>query len=143
MLFVEVRMDRLTQAGTKIGLLDHVGGGNLGDDATLDAVAGNIKRRWPNAEILAFSMNPDDTETRHGSASHPIRRKGWSIGYKPVVSGGSLKRTVKALARKYWVVFYLLKTTSALVRLPGEVWGELLFLVSSRRKIRVFDLLVI
>jgi polysaccharide pyruvyl transferase WcaK-like protein len=50
---------------------------------------------------------------------------------------------VKALARKYGVVFYLLKTTSALVRLPGEVWGELLFLVSSRRKIRVFDLLVI
>jgi polysaccharide pyruvyl transferase WcaK-like protein len=64
----------LTQADAKIGLLDHVGGGNLGDDATLDAVADTIKRRWPNAEIVAFSMNPDDTETQHGIMSHSIRR---------------------------------------------------------------------
>jgi hypothetical protein len=53
-------MDRLTQADED-GLLHHVGGGNLGEDATLDVVAGDIKRRWPNAEIIAFSMNPDDT----------------------------------------------------------------------------------
>ncbi len=33
------------QADARIGLLHHVGGGNLGDDATLDAVAGSIKRR--------------------------------------------------------------------------------------------------
>ena len=68
---LEIRIDSLTQA--KIALLHHVGGGNLGDDATLDAVAGNIKRRWPNAEIVAFSMNPDDTEKRHGMMSHHIR----------------------------------------------------------------------
>jgi polysaccharide pyruvyl transferase WcaK-like protein len=142
MLFVEVRMDRLTQAGTKIGLLDHVGGGNLGDDATLDAVAGNIKRRWPNAEIVAFSMNPDDTETRHGIRSHPIRRKGWSIGYKPAGTEATLKETVKALTRKYSAVFYLLKATYAVVCLP-EVFRELSFLVSSRRNIKSFDLLII
>ena len=69
MLFGEVRVDRMTQADTKIGLLDHVGGGNLGDDATLAAVAANIRRRWPNVEIVAFSMNPDDTEKRHGIMS--------------------------------------------------------------------------
>jgi polysaccharide pyruvyl transferase WcaK-like protein len=126
-----------------IGLLDHVGGGNLGDDATLDAVAGNIKRRWPNAEIVAFSMNPDDTETRHGIMSHPIRRKGWSIGYKPAGTDATLKETVKALTRKYRVVFYLLKATNAVVRLPSEVFGELSFLVSSRRIIKSFDLLII
>ena len=85
----------MTQAETKIGLLHHVGGGNLGDDATLDAVAGNIKRRWPNAEIVAFSMNPDDTETRHGIMSYPIRRKG--IGYKPVGTEATFKESVKAL----------------------------------------------
>ena len=65
-LLAEIRMDRLTQAETKIALLHHVGGGNLGDDATLDAVAGNIKRRLPNAELVAFSMNPDDTENDTG-----------------------------------------------------------------------------
>src|SRR5215472_5977822 len=137
-----IRMDRLTQADTKIGLLDHVGGGNLGDDATLDAVAGNIKRRWPNAEIVVFSMNPDDTETRHGIRSHPIRRKGWSIGYKPAGTEATLKETVKALTRKYSAVFYLLKATYAVVRLP-EVFRELSFLVSSRRNIKSFDLLII
>src|SRR5262244_3316148 len=137
-----IRMDRLTQADTKIGLLDHVGGGNLGDEATLDAVAGNIKRRWPNAEIVAFSMNPDDTETRHGIRSHPIRRKGWSIGYKPAGTEATLKETVKALTRKYSAVFYLLKATYAVVCLP-EVFRELSFLVSSRRNIKSFDLLII
>jgi polysaccharide pyruvyl transferase WcaK-like protein len=136
-------MDRMTQAATKIGLLNHVGGGNLGDDATLEAVAGNIKRRWPNAEIVAFSMNPDDTETRHGIMSHPIRRKGWSIGYKPAGTEAPLKETVKALTRKYRGVFYLLKATNTVLRLPSEVFRELLFLVSSRRKINSFDLLII
>src|SRR5262249_18133956 len=138
-----IRMDRLTQADTKIGLLDHVGGGNLGDDATLDAVAGNIKRRWPNAEIVAFSMNPDDTETRHGIRSQPIRRKGWSIGYKPAGTEATLKETVKALTRKYSAVFYLLKAAHAVVCLPVEVFRELSFLVSSRRNIKCFDLLII
>jgi polysaccharide pyruvyl transferase WcaK-like protein len=136
-------MDRLTQADAKIGLLDHVGGGNLGDDATLDAVAGNIKRRWPNAEIVAFSMNPDDTETRHGIMSHPIQRKGWSIGYKPGGTDATLKEIVKALTRKYRAVFYVLKVTNAIIRLPSELFGELSFLVSSRRIIKSFDLLII
>jgi polysaccharide pyruvyl transferase WcaK-like protein len=136
-------MDRLTQAGTKIGLLHHVGGGNLGDDATLDAVAGNIKRRWPNAEMVAFSMNPDDTETRHGIVSHPIRRKGWSIGYKRAGHEATLRETAKALARKYRAVFYLLKAINAAVRLPSEMFRELSFLVLSRRNIKSFDLLII
>jgi len=66
----------LTQAHPKIGRLHHVGGGNLGNDATLHAVAENIKGRWRNAEIVALSMNPSDAETRHGIISHPARRKG-------------------------------------------------------------------
>jgi polysaccharide pyruvyl transferase WcaK-like protein len=136
-------MDRLTQADTKIVLLHHVGGGNLGDDATLDAVAGNIKRRWPNAEIVALSMNPDDTETRHGIMSHPIRRKGWSIGYKPAGIEATLKETVKALTRKYWAVSYLLKATNVVVCLPSELFRELSFLVSSRRNVKSSDLLII
>jgi polysaccharide pyruvyl transferase WcaK-like protein len=133
----------LTQADIKIGLLHHVGGGNLGDDATLDAVAGNINRRWPNAELVAFSMNPDDTERRHRIRSHPIRRKGWNIGDKPAGTEATLKETVKSLTRKYGAVFYLLKATNAVVRLPSEVLREVSFLVSSRRNIKSFDLLVI
>jgi polysaccharide pyruvyl transferase WcaK-like protein len=136
-------MDRLTQADTKIALLHHVGGGNLGDEATLDAVANNVKRRWPNAEIVAFTMNPDDTEKRHGIMSYPLRRKGWTIGYESGVTEATLKQTLKALTRKYKVVFYLLKATSAVVCLPGEAFRELLFLASSRRIIKCFDVLII
>ncbi len=136
-------MDWLTQTDTKIGLLNHVGGGNLGDDATLEAVAGNIKRRRPNAEIVAFSMNPDDTKARHGMVSHPIRRKRWSIGYSSEGTEATFKETVKALTRRYRVVFYPLKATKAVVRPLSEAFHELSFLVSSRRNIKYFDLLII
>ena len=136
-------MDGLTQPTIKIGLLNHVGGGNLGDDATLDAVAGNIKQRWPYAEILAFSMNPEDTESRHGFMSRPIRRRGWSIGYKPVGTQVTLRETVKALTRKYSAVFRLLKATSILVRLPSEIFREAGFLLSSRRNVKSLGLLII
>ena len=88
-------------------------------------------------------MNPDDTETRHGIMSHSIQRKGWSIGYKPAGTDATLKEIVKALTRKYRAVFCLLKATNAVVRLPSEVFGELSFLVSSRRIIKSFDLLII
>ena len=131
------------QAATRIGLLHHVGGGNLGDDATLDAVAGNIKQRWPKAEIVAFSMNPDDTETRHGIRSHPLRRKGWSFGYKPSRTQATLRDAVSVLARKYKVVFRVLKATKGLLCLPSETCRELSFLTSSRRNIKSLELLII
>jgi polysaccharide pyruvyl transferase WcaK-like protein len=76
------RIDRMTKTGKKIGLLHRVGGGNLGDDATLESVASSVRRRLPPAEIVALSMNPNDTEARHGIKSHPIRRNCWSIRYK-------------------------------------------------------------
>ena len=141
--FAKVRIDRVRQADTKIGLLHHVGGGNLGDGATLEAVAGNIKRRWPNAEIVAFSMNPDDTERRHGIRSHALRQSCWSIGYGPTGADATFKARVKAVTRKYGRVFYLLKAAGAVVRLPIEMLRELSFLASSRRTIKSFDLLIV
>jgi polysaccharide pyruvyl transferase WcaK-like protein len=133
----------LTHAGARIGLLHHVGGGNLGDGATLEAVAGNIKRRWPDAEIVAFSMNPDDTERQHGIKSYGLRRNRWSIGYKSTGAGATFKASLKALTRKYRPAFYLLKATSAVIRLPIILLGELCFLVSSRRIVKSFDFLII
>jgi polysaccharide pyruvyl transferase WcaK-like protein len=88
-------------------------------------------------------MNPDDTEARHGVESYPIRRKGWTIGYKPAGTEAPLKEAVKALTRKYRAVFYVLKAANAAVRLPSELFRELSFLVSSRRHIKSVDLLVI
>src|SRR5215831_15163489 len=78
-------MDTATK---RIGLLDHVGGGNLGDDATQTAVIQNIKARWPHAQIAGFSMNPSDTRKRHGIPSYGIRRKTWGFG--PISGDSSL-----------------------------------------------------
>jgi polysaccharide pyruvyl transferase WcaK-like protein len=133
----------MTQIKKKICLLHHVGGGNLGDDATLAAVAENIKQRWPAAEIIGLSMNPHDTAKRHGIMSHAIRRKGWSIGNKSPKAEMSLKGTVKALARKYKGILYLLNAAKLAVSLPSEVFRELLFLAVSRHNIRSCNLLII
>jgi len=143
MLVVEVMTDRATRANKRVGLLHHVGGGNLGDDATLEAVAENIIRRWPIAEIIAFSMNPDDTETRHRIKSYPVRRAGWSIGYKPAGTEAPLKARVKAVMRKYTAVSYTLKATGAVVRLTSGMFRELSFLASSRRHVKSLDLLIV
>src|SRR5262245_43906774 len=136
-------MNRVPQAAAKIGLLNHVGGGNLGDDATLDAVVGGIKQRLPNAEIVAFTMNPDDTHWRHGIISHPIRRNRWVIGYKPSETGPTLKGTVKLLMRRSIAAFYLFNAISATIRLPSAILRELIFLMSSRHTVAALDLLII
>ena len=121
---------------TKIGLLHHTGGGNLGDDATMSVVVRNIRRRWPQTDIIAFSMNPVDTKKKHGIPSYPIRRHTWAIGY------GSAARESNAsgkLSFRNW----LQTTSNPFIRLPRAVFGELAFLAKSFRTLRSFDLLVV
>ena len=60
----------------KIAILHHTGGGNLGDDAIMDVVIHNIRSRWPDAEIAAFSMNPGDTGSRFVPTAVAYRRNG-------------------------------------------------------------------
>jgi polysaccharide pyruvyl transferase WcaK-like protein len=63
-----------------IGLLDHMGYSNMGDAAILESFITNIKSRLPHAKLVAFSLNPTDTNKRHGLESHPIRwcYPGWN-----------------------------------------------------------------
>src|ERR1700740_1120040 len=58
----------------KIGLLDHMGYGNLGDAATQDVAIANIRKRLPGAQLIGFSFVPSDTTMRHGIPCYPIRR---------------------------------------------------------------------
>ncbi|MGD0445088.1 MAG: polysaccharide pyruvyl transferase family protein [Edaphobacter sp.] len=134
----------MTKANTKIALLNHIGGGNLGDDATLAAIIQNIRLRWPYAELHAFTMNPDDTEERHGIPSHPIRRQTWSIESDPKSTEATFKKTLRSAVRRYNFLLRLSRGINALaIRLPLTVIRELLFLNESRRCIRHFDLLVV
>src|SRR5271170_4290055 len=56
----------------RIGLLDHMGMGNMGDAAILESFITNIKSRLPGAVLVAFSLHPDDTKKRHRIDSYPI-----------------------------------------------------------------------
>ncbi len=60
----------------RVGIYGPFGWGNLGDAAIQEAMLANLRRRHPDAEVLAFSLNPRDTEKIHAIESHPIER-GW------------------------------------------------------------------
>ena len=121
---------------TKIALLHHTGCGNLGDDAIIDVVVGNILQRWGNAEIAVFSMNPDDTAKRHGIPTYPIRRYRWDIGHESaaVDLSPSGNRRLKDWFRK---------TKNSAIHLPKALFAELAFLVASYRTLKTFDLLIV
>lgn len=134
----------MEQAYIRIGLLNHIGSGNLGDDATLNVVMHNIKCRLPQAQIVAFSMSPDDTTKRHGIPSYPLRTQTWSFGYKPTTTELNVKETIKTLVGRYRGVFCFLKAMYTLViRWPRICIRELSFLWASRRIIKSLDLLLI
>ena len=134
----------MRRPGKKIGLLDHMGGGNLGDDATQTAVILNIKRRWPDCEICAFSMNPIDTQSRHGILSYPIRAKLWALGDQSTPSRLGLRQRLKNAVRKYEIAYKLLRIFNyAFYELPRNLFHELSFLTKSFSILQTFDQLII
>ena len=126
----------------KIGILNHLGGGNLGDDAALDALMQSIRARRPDTVIHAFSMNPEDTEWRHKVPSHPIRRQRWTF-----TSGSrdlSSKAAKSIATRKARLFAWFPKRPLALALwLPITFVRELHFLLKSRRAVKDLDLMII
>jgi polysaccharide pyruvyl transferase WcaK-like protein len=55
----------------RISFYGNFGAGNLGNEATLQAVIEQILRRWPNGQLLCFCTNPQDVCTRHNIAAFP------------------------------------------------------------------------
>lgn len=57
------------------------GFGNLGDAAIQQAMLQHLYDRYPQATILGFSLNPEDTEKRHHIKTYPVGRMssyGWA-----------------------------------------------------------------
>jgi len=128
----------------KIGLLNHMGAGNLGDDATQDAVMQNVRRRWPDAEIVLFSMNPADTSSRHGVPSYPIRIEFGYLAERNANVRPAADGKVKSLLRKCRPVFLLLHGIKrAAIRVRRTLLDEPLFLIRSLLILRSLDLLII
>ena len=131
-------------ARKKIGLLDHLGHGNLGDDATLDAVAQQIRRRWPDVKLIGLSLNPFDTRQRHGIPSYAIRRDSKSppSPERPVSSTAPLKARLKRLASRCRIYPVLRTINLAVIRTPKAFLQELLFLAECLRIVRSLDILI-
>lgn len=140
----EARMNARLQVPKKIGLLNHMGGGNLGDDATQTVVMHNIRKRWPACEIVGLSMNPADTQARHGIPSYPIRRQTWGFSPSPIRSTATFKTKLKRAVSKYRPLLSLLEAANTVAaRIRNRLLDEPSFLIKSFRIARSLDLLII
>jgi polysaccharide pyruvyl transferase WcaK-like protein len=130
----------MVQASSRIGLVHHMDGGNLGDDATLAAVAENIKIRWPHSKMVGLPMVREDTR----------RTLTWPFSHRPASDeaasgkpGLGLKVKIKSLVINTPVALKLLKLIHSVAAAPGAVLGEVRFLARSFRALWSLDFLVI
>src|ERR1700748_201811 len=102
----------------KIGLLDHMGYGNLGDAATQDVAIANIRKRLPNAQLVGFSFVPSDTTRRHGIPCYPIRS--WypkqETSANPTTAPVSVRSRLKSSLKRIPIVYAVAKTIIDLFR---------------------------
>jgi polysaccharide pyruvyl transferase WcaK-like protein len=128
----------------RIAIFGHVGTKNLGDEAIIAAVIQQIRDRYPDAEIVAFTGNPEDTLERHAITSFPIRRSkrraqgegGRSSKLSRFVAG--IKGAIKAVPSLH----ALLKGIQKGARLLWGVLEELGFLAKCYNHLREIDLLI-
>ena len=143
-----------TAAVKRIGIFGHVGNGNLGDEAIIAVVIDNIRQRYPSAEILGFTLRPEDTSVRHQIQAFPIRRFDHTPGRTapsvpdhverdPIPTSPSLPGRAKATLKTFPRVYGVLKRIQewwhvivASAREPG-------FLLQSYRRAEGLDLLIV
>ena len=134
---------------SKIGLLEHCGTGNLGDDATVTTVLQQIKSRWPTASVVGLSLDPVDSERRHGIPCFAIRQsvfpfeQEWSSASRPARRGRYSDR-LKSRFKKTGSLYRATKAikTVMIVR-PIQFVREIIFLVQSLFLACELDLIVI
>ena len=68
-------------ATRRIVVFGNHGSGNLGDEATLQALIEQLRARLPKLEIVSFSVNPADTAARYGIRAEPATRR--STRFRP------------------------------------------------------------
>jgi polysaccharide pyruvyl transferase WcaK-like protein len=145
-MFGDRKPATMNRVDKTIGLLDHSGHGNLGDDANLEAVTQNIRSRWPDAKLIGLTLNPYDTERRLGIPSYAIRRDSKSPPslQPPVTSEATtLKARFKRLSSRCQPLFLILRAINTAIRFPKVFLREILFLVESFRIVRSLDMLII
>ena len=69
----------------KIALFGSYGEGNLGDEAICSAVIADIKNIYPDAEILLFSHDVEDSMRRHGKNNNLKVRPMIATGFRSLI----------------------------------------------------------
>ncbi|GAA4556729.1 polysaccharide pyruvyl transferase family protein [Pseudonocardia xishanensis] len=120
----------MTARPLRIGLYGLVGSGNLGNDASLDAMLAHLRDRYPDAEIDALTDAPDGARARWGIRATPMH---WNRGeYRtadtPVlVARKVLGKLVDAVRVPLWVArkdAVVMSGSGAFeVTLPLRSWG--------------------
>ncbi|HEX4562166.1 MAG TPA: polysaccharide pyruvyl transferase family protein [Gemmatimonadales bacterium] len=140
-----------------VGLLSPCGWGNLGDAAIQDSAIHGIRRNIPDARIQAFTLNPDDTEQRHGIPADTI--VGYSIPgtygvqprrgladargvASPAPEAPDLKDRLRSHPRLFAVLKSVRKALAPLERRFGPLLSESAHLRRSSARIAPFDLLL-
>src|SRR5579862_95407 len=108
----------MPDAFKRIGLLDHMGMGNMGNAAIQEAFIACIKIRLPNADLVAFSLNPLDTKKRHNIVSYPIRWSypGWNNSEVRLSKASGLQSRLKRFLRASRIFYVLIKPVHDCVR---------------------------
>ena len=123
-----------------IGLLDHMGWGNMGDAAIQESFIQNIRRRLVKARLIAFSLYPRDTRKRHNIEAYPITwcYPGWKGTDMPQAAAEALnlKSRFKSFLKAHRLVYVWAKPIHDLYR-------ELEHLIRSYKIVRSLDLLII
>ncbi len=60
------------RAARRIGLFGLLGSGNLGNDASLEAVVAFLRARFPDAELVAMCAGPERVSAAHGIPAVPL-----------------------------------------------------------------------
>ena len=122
----------------KIGLLDHMGFGNMGDAAVHESFLQNIKKRLPDAVVVSFSQNPDDTKKRHNIQAFPI-----SWNYPGRNGSGEARTSLPRLSLRFRSLVKQLPILYKGGKRLHNFYQELAHLLRSFHVVRSLDLLVI
>src|SRR2546425_12444746 len=133
------------RSGRRIGILGHVGHKNLGDEAIIASVIRQIRDRYPDAEISAFTSHPEDTRERHAIPSFPIRRGDPQSGSAGTSRPSKLSRLVariRATGKAAPWLYGLLKLVRRSARLCWGAFAEVRFLAQCHNRLKDIDLLI-
>ncbi len=138
----------------RVGVFGHVGNQNLGDEALVAAVIQSVRRRYSDAEMCAFTINPDDTQKRHKVQAFPIRRidKNLKEANQPRVNNihaqkpnrhSKLPERIKVRLKTIPLIYGSLKGIQKILRSLWVSLQELGFLTRCYRNLQGVDLLII